>query len=196
MRILAVSDKEDNLLLSRLERGSFPHPDVVVSCGDLRPSYLDCVATIANAPLLYVRGNHDTDERGYADMGETPLDLRVVSVGGVRFAGLDGSLCYRPGIVGYSEGEARWRCRRLALTALLRGGVDVLVTHAPARGLGDLEDLPHRGFEAYGRLLDRLRPQVMLHGHVHLDYGMVERELAHPSGVRVINACGHVMVEV
>lgn len=196
MRILAVSDKEDRLLLSQLERGSIAHPDVVISCGDLRPSYLDCVATLANAPLLYVRGNHDTDERGYADMGGTPLDLRVISVGGVRVAGLDGSLDYRPGIVGYSESEARWRCRRLALVALLKGGVDVLVTHAPARGLGDLEDLPHRGFEAYGQLLGHLKPRVMLHGHVHLDYGRIERELAHPCGARAINACGHVLVEV
>ena len=59
MRILAVSDKEDPVLASRLSSGGIDHPNVVISCGDLRPSYLDYVATVSNAPLLFVRGNHD-----------------------------------------------------------------------------------------------------------------------------------------
>ena len=28
----------------------------------------------------------------------------------------------------------------------------------------------------------------MLHGHVHLDYGMLERERQHPSGTTLVNA--------
>lgn len=191
MRILAVSDKEDPVLASRLSSGGIDHPNVVISCGDLRPSYLDYVATVSNAPLLFVRGNHDTDERGYADMGGTALDRRVVTVGGVRIAGLDGSLDYREGIVGYSEAEMRRHMLRLLLAARLAGGVDVLVTHAPARGHGDLDDLPHRGFECLNWLLGRLRPRLMLHGHVHLDYGRIARERTHPCGTRIVNVCGY-----
>ena len=92
MRILAVADVEDDLLLARLSGGHAGRFDLVVSCGDLGPSYLDCVATLANAPLLYVRGNHDV---GYEDsfaMGGTNLDGRIEEVGGLRFAGLEGSL--------------------------------------------------------------------------------------------------------
>lgn len=163
-------------------------PDVVISCGDLRPDYLDFIATLANAPLLYVRGNHDTDERGYDDMGGIPLDGRVERVGGLRIAGLGGSLDYREGIVGYSEGEMRARSLRLALLAKLAGGIDVLVTHAPPRGFGDLDDMPHRGFECFNRLLSLLHPRILLHGHVHMEYGMVSREVAHPSGTRIVNA--------
>ena len=196
MRILAVSDKEDKLLASRLAHGGIDHPNVVVSCGDLNPTYLDYVATLANAPLLYVRGNHDVDARGYADMGGTPLDGQIVTVGGVRFAGLDGSFLYREGIIGRTEGEMRRQCYKLLAKSLLAGGVDVLVTHAPARGYGDLEDLPHRGFECFNWLLKVLHPTVMLHGHVHLDYGIIEREVAHPSGVRVINTCGYQVIEI
>lgn len=48
-----------------------------------------------------------------------------------------------------------------------RGSVDVLVTHSPPRGHGDLEDLAHRGFECFESLVERLEPELVLHGHVH-----------------------------
>ena len=50
MRILAVADVEDDLLLSRLARPESARYDLVISCGDLGPSYLDAVATLANTP--------------------------------------------------------------------------------------------------------------------------------------------------
>ncbi|MBQ9007589.1 MAG: hypothetical protein IJ092_14655 [Atopobiaceae bacterium] len=83
MRILAVADVEDSLLLARLERPDKPRYDLVISCGDLSISYLD------------------------------------------------------------------W-----------------------------------------------LHPKVMLHGHVHLDYGMLARERVHPSGVRLVNCFGWQEIEL
>ena len=191
MRLLAVADVEEDILLSQLSRAGRPHYDAVISCGDLRPGYLDSVATLANAPLCYVRGNHDVDECGYDVMGGMPLDGRIVEVGGLRIAGLDGSLLYREGIVGRTEREMRMRAAMLAILGHLSGGIDVLVTHAPPRGHGDLDDLPHRGFESLNWLLGTLKPRLLLHGHVHMNYGMVERERAHPSGTRLVNAYGH-----
>lgn len=199
MRILAVADEEDDVLAARLARGHVPPYDLVVSCGDLRPGYLDYVSTLANAPLMYVRGNHDTDEAGYGDpdiMGGTALDCRLERVGGLRIAGLDGSFAYREGIVGYTEREMFMRCVRIALAARMAGGVDVLVTHAPPRGYGDLDDLPHRGFECLNWLLGVLRPRVLLYGHVHLSYGLLAREAAHPSGARLVNAFRSCEVEL
>lgn len=191
MRILAVADEEDDVLTSMLTRRDRPACDVVISCGDLMPDYLDYVATMANAPLLYVRGNHDVDACGYDTMGGIALDGRIERIGGLRVAGLDGSLDYREDIVGYSERAMRMRAMRLAMLASLTGGIDVLVTHTPPRGHGDLDDVPHRGFAVFNWLLDLLHPRLMLHGHVHLSYGMLERERAHPSGARLVNACGH-----
>lgn len=190
MRILAVADVEDDLLLARLERPEKPRYDVVISCGDLSVSYLDCVATLANAPLFYVRGNHDV---GYEDdprLGGIDLDGRVERIGDLRIAGLEGSLDYREGIVGYSQAQMRHKAVGLGLRAYLTGGIDVLVTHTPPRGYGDLNDPPHQGFDAFNGLLDWLHPQLMLHGHVHLEYGMLERERVHPSGTRLVNAFG------
>ena len=68
------------------------------------------------------------------------------------------------------------------------GGIDILVTHTPPRGHGDLPDGPHQGFDAFNGLLNWVHPRLMLHGHVHLDYGMLERERQHPSGTTLVNA--------
>ena len=53
----------------------------------------------------------------------------------------------------------------------LRGGhrVDVLLTHAPPRGVGDGTDAAHQGFPALNVLTARLQPAVLLHGHVDPD---------------------------
>ena len=196
MRILAVSDIEDDVLVSQLSGKTLGRFDLVVSCGDLGPAYLDFVATMANAPLAYVRGNHDV---GYEDsfaMGGINLDGVIEKIGGLRFAGLEGSLDYREGIVGYSQGEMSRKAAKLGLRAALTGGIDVLVTHAPARGYGDLPDGPHQGFDAFNGLLSWVHPRLMLHGHVHLGYGMIERERAHPSGTKLVNACGWKVLEL
>ena len=190
MRILAIADEEDSLLSARLASGKLEKPSAVISCGDLHPGYLDYIATTANARLLYVRGNHDTDEHGYLDMGGTPLDGHIVQVHGINFAGLDGSYAYREGIVGFTEGEMWRKALMLAAKAVVQGGIDVLVTHTPPRGYGDLDDRPHRGFECFNWLLNTVQPKLMLHGHTHLSYGRITRELEHPSGTRIVNAGG------
>lgn len=196
MRVLAIADVEDDLLIARLEHAKRGRYDLVVSCGDLSASYLDCVATLANAPLAYVRGNHDVRYEDDPHLGGTNLDGRIEEFGGLRFAGLEGSLDYREGIVGYSQAQMSRRAAVLGLRGYLTGGIDVLVTHAPARGHGDLEDAPHQGFDAFNGLLDWVHPRLMLHGHVHLNYGVIERERTHPSGTRLVNAYGWHEIEL
>jgi Icc-related predicted phosphoesterase len=44
--------------------------------------------------------------------------------------------------------------------------VDVLLTHAPPKGIGDGDDAPHQGFAALHSLVARLQPTLLLHGHV------------------------------
>ena len=196
MRILAIADVEDDLLLSRLTQHEGGSYDLVISCGDLSPSYLDCVATLANAPLAYVRGNHDVGYEDSWEMGGTNLDGCIERFGDLRVAGLEGSVDYREGIVGYSQGEMRRKVVALGLRAALTGGIDVLVTHTPPRGHGDLPDGPHEGFDAFNGLLSWAHPALMLHGHVHLNYGMLERRRSHPSGTELINAYGWQEIEL
>ncbi len=47
--------------------------------------------------------------------------------------------------------------------------MDVLLTHAPPRGVGDGTDAAHQGFPALNVLTARLQPAVLLHGHVDPD---------------------------
>jgi Icc-related predicted phosphoesterase len=50
--------------------------------------------------------------------------------------------------------------------------LDVLVTHAPPEGFsGKYDDLAHRGFAAFNRLIKNLAPLLHVHGHVH-PYGV------------------------
>jgi Icc-related predicted phosphoesterase len=128
-------------------------------------------------PLLYVPGNHDPDVRDpdRIRIGPPPggpegclnVDGRIVEAEGLRVAGLGGCIRYRPGPNQYTEAEMSRRALRLALRArVARKAVDILLTHSPPRGHGDAEDPAHRGFAALSRLIDRLQPKLLVHGHV------------------------------
>lgn len=216
-RILALADEVEGTLSSpsRLERLA---PDVILSCGDLPFDYLEYVLTVTGAPLVYVPGNHDPDlspsapdplhllgsfREQFRDPPGPPgglnADDRIVEAAGLRVAGLGGSMRYREGPHQYTERAMRRRARRLVRRAGWRrlrdeGGVEVLLTHAPPRGLGDEEDLPHRGFEVFHRLARRLRPRLLVHGHIH-PHG-VERPDRRIGETLVVNAVPHRMLEV
>ncbi len=96
---------------------------------------------------------------------------------------------YKPGPYMYTEKEMRKRIRKAKKTIITHGGVDILVTHAPAKGQGDLEDLPHQGFECFCELMDRVKPVYMLHGHVHGSYSWnFKRIREYKSGTTIVNA--------
>jgi hypothetical protein len=70
------------------------------------------------------------------------------------------------------------------------------VTHAAPRGLGDADDLPHRGFTAFRWLLDRLKPPLWLHGHTALvRRGLDERCVRH-EGTLLYNCTGATLIEL
>ena len=144
---------------------------------------------MTNCPLLYVRGNHDTAYEKNPPEGCICIENMIYNYRGLRIAGLGGSMRYKNGPDMYTEEEMRDRARRLGAKIRYTGGIDILVTHAPVRGYGDLEDLPHRGFACFNTIMNKCRPLYMLHGHVHGNYtAHFERVTQHPSGTRIINA--------
>ena len=159
-----------------------------ISCGDLRAEYLEFLVTKGKAPVLYVPGNHDSSYEKHPPEGCENVDGRIVTVGGVRVLGFGGSMKYGVGPYMYTEKEMRKRIKKARRSILLHSGFDILVTHSPARGYGDMDDLPHRGFECFNELMERCRPRYLLHGHVHATYGKrFKRVIDHPSGARIIN---------
>jgi Icc-related predicted phosphoesterase len=213
-RILAIADEPFPGLPDVLES----RPDLVLSCGDLPWEDLELIVDLANVPLLYVPGNHDPalvaspaqtiwpPSIEIRDLEDPPgprgcisVDGRIEDARGLRVAGLGGSVRYREGPNQYTQKEMMRRARRLARRARLRRrrdghGVDVLITHAPPKGLGDEDDRAHEGFEALHGLVERLRPKLLLHGHVH-PHGIVrpDRMLGE---TRVVNVVPYKLLEL
>ena len=163
--------------------------DLILSSGDLPPSYLSFLTCFTSAPVIYVHGNHDDIYEKKPPEGCLCADGKILLIGGVRILGLGGSFRYRPDCVNmYTEPEMQSRILNLRRKLRATGGFDILLTHAPIRGVGDEDHPSHRGFECFGPLLDRYRPAVMVHGHMHQAYtAFFQRERTY-NGVPVINA--------
>lgn len=172
MKILCVSDTVQTQMENAAHlRRRYNDVELIVSCGDMPTTYLEFITSVLNVPLFYVRGNHDT---GYAERppGGENLHLNIVHYNGLSFYGIEGSIKYNNSPIQYSEGEMMGMVTRMMLPLYLRRaqgkrGVDVFVTHAPALGIHDQDDLPHKGIKAFLKFLDWYRPRYMLHGHVH-----------------------------
>ena len=185
MKILALSDEVVDVVYSPRAKDRFADVDFVVSCGDLPFYYLEFVVTALSKPVFYVHGNHDRPTQYLSDgriidSAEGCIALEDLTArapddtGSVLLAGLGGSLRYNnEGIHQYSQGEMHRRALALAPKLLLnrvRHGrfLDVLLCHAPPRGIHDLPDRAHTGIDAFLGLMQRYRPRFLLHGHSHV----------------------------
>ena len=196
MKILLIADEEDKYLWDYYRRGCLDGVDLILSAGDLKAEYLTFLVTMANRPLVYVHGNHD---RRYADAppeGCLCAEDQIVTVNGLRILGLGGSPLYSGGEWQFSERQMVRRIRRLRWRIARAGGVDIVLTHAPIRGVGDADDPAHRGFEAFMPLLDRWKPRYLIHGHVHKRYGGDFQCVRTYGETTVINACGRYVLEL
>lgn len=196
MKILALSDEECPALWDYYMPGRLSGYDLMLSCGDLKADYLSFLVTMGRAPLLYVHGNHDESYQRKPPEGCDCIDDRLVCYNGVRILGLGGCKRYHPGEFQYTEAQMRRRIRRLRLALWRSGGVDIVVTHAPPKGVGDQEDPAHVGFQALLELVDRYHPQYLLHGHVHLRYDRNLRREETYGDTRVINVSERYVLEL
>ena len=196
MKILVVSDEESPALWDYYVPGRLSEYDLIISCGDLNSSYLSFLVTMGRAPLLYVHGNHDTSYEHAPPEGCDCIEDRVINYNGLRILGLGGCLRYHPGAHQYTERQMRRRILKIRWEVFKAGGVDLVVTHAPPRGLGDSNDLPHRGFEAFLDLIDTLNPQYLLHGHVHMSYDRSIQRRHQRNQTTILNCCGRYVLDV
>ncbi len=184
--MLTVSDEVvDSLWTEQVRRHDV---DLVLAAGDLPFDYLEFLADALNRPCVFVPGNHDIDLSG-----------SVADVAGLRIAGLGGSIRYSSGPNQWTERQQARRARRLARSVAwrrLRDGraVDVLLTHSPAKGVGDAADPPHRGFACLHDAVRRIRPKLLVHGHIH-PYGkqVPDRRIG---DTLVVNTVGFRILEI
>lgn len=195
MKILAVADVESRFFYDYYTPGKLREFDLILACGDLGVSYLEFLVTMARCPLLYVHGNHDEAFRREPE-GCICIDDKIFEYQGIRIMGLGGAYRYRKGKYMYTERQMERRIQRLWLRLHLRKGVDILVTHAPARYINDFDSLSHRGFECFGHFLDQYQPKVFVHGHIHKSYGINIPQKTEHSGTMIINAYNYCIFEI
>ena len=196
LKILSVSDFVDSALPGNAGKEPFTDIDVIFSCGDLPPEYLTSLSNAFNAPLYFVSGNHDIRYIEKRPEGGVNLHRRLEEIGGLRFLGLEGSHWYNGGPFQYTEGQMRAIVRRLRPTLWWRGGVDVVVTHAPPLHIHDAEDPCHRGFETFRRLIDRYQPMYFIHGHIHRNFYDPSERITVVNQTKVVNTYGYNILEI
>ncbi|SNU08242.1 Predicted phosphoesterase [Lachnospiraceae bacterium] len=196
MKILVLADIESKYLWDFFEKSKLEGIDLILSAGDLSADYLEFLATYAICPVLYVHGNHDTKYEKKPPLGCICIDDDIYEYNGIKILGLGGSMCYNYGLFQYTDKEMKKRYTRLRPKIWRKKGVDILLTHAPALGVNDGEDLPHRGFEIFRTIMDKYEPKLFVHGHVHLNYGREHKREDTYKNTKVINAFEKYIVEI
>ena len=188
MRILAISDTESKALWDHYNSNKITDTDLILSCGDLHPHYLSFLVSCSNLPLLYVHGNHDDSYDHTPPEGCICIDDRIYVHDGIRILGLGGCNPYKPGKYMYTEKQMQRRIARLKRQIIYHRGFDILLTHAPAFGLGDGDDLTHQGYRAFLPFLEQYKPKYMVHGHMHLQYDRSLQRITQYQDTQIINA--------
>ncbi len=206
LRILSLSDQVVDRMYSEHIRKMFPDVDLIISCGDLPYYYLEYILDMLNAPMLFVHGNHDpaveiaSHGERRQPQGAVNMHQKCIMHQGLIILGFEGSIRYSIDRHQYSQREAWMQVigmvPRLIWNRIRYGRyVDILMTHSPAYGIGDEEDMAHTGFKAYRWLIDRFKPKYHFHGHVHI-YEHHNFEPRKYKETTVINTCNYKRLDI
>lgn len=206
LRILAVSDFIDKDLTRDIENKSLPPIDLILSCGDLAPEYLSLLRDRLDAPLYYVKGNHDIRYSPANTMGCDNIHARIISVGSLNILGLEGSMWYNGGPNQYTDAMMKKIIFWMGFQIWRKKPIHMVVTHASPRHIHDREDLCHMGFDSFNRLIQKLAPEYFIHGHIHEAFEAFDDRITRVNPdqgttrkvntTQVINTCGHMIIEV
>jgi len=196
MKILTVADYVEPLLYDRFDAARFQGIDLVLACGDLPPEYLSFLAANFKVSVFYIRGNHDIRHDTKPPTGCTDLHGKLVEHQGLKLLGLGGSRWYNGGPNQYTEKQMRQIILRLSPKLWWRKGADIIITHAPPRNIHDAEDLCHRGFRSFNRLIERATPAYFIHGHIHTAFKDPAERITLVNQTKVINSYGYFIFEI
>ena len=195
VKILAVSDFIDSDLEDKVKQKALEPVDLIISCGDLAPEYLSFLRDRLDRPLYYIKGNHDLRYTPSNPAGCDNIHARIKQFNGLKIMGLEGSMWYNGGVNQYTDAQMKHIIFRMWLSLWFKGGVDIVVTHAPPRHIHDRNDLCHRGFESFAALIRRRNPQYLIHGHIHKEFTHPDHRITRVNQTRVVNACGYTILE-
>ena len=218
MKILCVADQKDLLVYSENIGKRYGDVDLVISAGDLPLRYYEFIVSSLNKNLYFVFGNHHAEQLPrYRKMGfwDDPFTVRFDEGHGGIFidgkvkrdklsnliiAGLGGSMRYSNQESQYTETQMFFRILKLIPKLFYyrlryKRFLDILVTHAPPRGIGDQQDLCHRGFKVFLWFMKVFKPRYLLHGHIHL-FDLNEKRVNKFEETTVVNVYGSYILEI
>ena len=214
MKILCISDQIDPQVYSPQIKERFADIDLILAAGDLPLDYLDFIISTLNKPLFFVFGNHHTEDlkhyrkvwndpmlqedRNYMGCGAIHVGTKVKTEDGLILAGLGGSMRYNNGSNQFTDLEMYLEIfkiiPRLLWNRITYGRyVDILLTHAPPRGIHDKKDKCHLGFKAYLWFMKVFKPKYLVHGHIHL-YDLADVRSTKWKDTTIINAYSHYVI--
>lgn len=196
MKILTVSDRVEPAFKDRKKPSELAGTALILACGDLPPEYLTLLTTSLNAPLYYVKGNHDIRYTSKPPLGCRDIHARIVKAGGLRILGLGGSRWYNGGPNQYTDHQMKWTLWKLQPLLWWNKGVDIVITHAPPRHVHDAEDRCHRGFKSFHPLIRRFSPSYFIHGHIHAHFNNPSERMTTINNTKVVNSYGHYLFEI
>jgi len=95
----------------------------------------------------------------------------------------------------YTDKEMKRMIFRMWFSLWRKGGIDIIITHAPPRGIHDAEDLCHTGFEPFVEFIKKYQPKYFIHGHIHRAFDKASDRISEINGTKVINTCGYHIIE-
>lgn len=184
------------MLYDYFDKERFSDVDLIISAGDLRPKFLSFLVSMLNKPCYYVRGNHDIIYEQQPPLGCKNIDGKVVTYKGVRIVGFEGCRWYGGRGVEYTERQMAFKVAKVKLKIWTKGGIDIVVAHAPPKGIHDGKDLCHVGFCSFLKLIEKYKPQYFIHGHTHPNYGYTRGIMTEFKETKVVNVYGYYVFEV
>ncbi|MBO9411612.1 MULTISPECIES: metallophosphoesterase [unclassified Ruegeria] len=175
MRILAFSDLHMARNRAAELVAASDTADLVIGAGDfcnMRQGLDEAMEMLSGiaAPLVLVPGNAESAEEltQAAPQGVHVLHGTGMTIDGLRLFGLGYGVPPTP--------FGDWSCdlTEAEATELLDrcDGAHVLITHSPPKGYGDVTSTGDAvGSTAVRDAIERLQPQLSLHGHIHDSWG-------------------------
>ncbi len=198
MKVVCISDTHGDHDVVQLPQG-----DVLVHAGDITAhgheadlqAFLSWFSAQPFEHKIFIAGNHDTFlEQAPQRSAELSQDAGVhylndsgVVISGVHFWGspitprfFDWSFMRDPG----DDIEKHWR--------MIPDSTDILITHGPIWGVLDLversADLSENtGCKSLAKVVERVRPQFHVFGHIHECYGQIQKNETHHINASTMN---------
>ncbi len=177
MKIVAISDTH-SLHWSL----NIPEGDVLVHAGDLTnrgileevSEFNTFLGTLPHPHKIVIAGNHDFCFEDYRMDCEEALTNCIylqdqeVTIDGVRFYGSPWQPWFYDWAFNLERGpeiRAKWD--------LIPEGIDVLITHGPPYGIGDLTARGDKaGCQDLLEVAEKLKPDLHIFGHIHEGFGV------------------------